>query len=184
MKTRFLTLILTIGCGALWAQDPVIAPIDRKLPEYTELKQHLLLTDAQVQSLSALLKTRQDAEQAIYTQIRQKQEAINNLLKAGSKDAVQIGQLTLDVYMLQKQLPVSGQPLRAAALNVLTAEQKNKLPTLTSALQLQTPAWEAVTLNLIDSPNSSDFHILPAVGTASSAGVEMLQNVVTAAPVR
>lgn len=184
MKTRFLTLILTIGGGALWAQEPVIAPIDRKLPEYTELKQHLSLTDAQVQSLSSLLKTRQDAEQAIYTQIRQKQEAINNLLKAGSKDATQIGQLTLDVYTLQKQLPISGQPLRGAALNVLTAEQKNKLPTLATALQLQTTAWQAVTLNLIDSPSSGDFYILPAVGANSTAGVETLQNVVTAAPVR
>jgi hypothetical protein len=79
-----------------------------------------------------------------------KQTAINNLIASGSNDALQVGQLTLDINNLRKQLLTSGAPFRDQALAVLTPDQKNKLTGLTNALQLQPAAYQAINLNLID----------------------------------
>jgi hypothetical protein len=46
-------------------------------------------------------------------------------------------------------------------LAVLTPAQKTKLPALTEALQLQSTAWQAIELGMIDNPNVPDIRMLP-----------------------
>ena len=121
-------------------------------PVFNELKAYLALTDAQVQSLQSVQNTWNQAQQAIYTQISDKYQQVYTLLNSGNGTAVQIGQLMLDIQALQKQLPVSNGPFKTQALAVLTPDQKTKLGGLAQALQLDTPAWQAVSLLLIDAP--------------------------------
>ena len=124
-------------------------------PNYTALKTYLNLTDSQLQSLENVQNSRNQAVQAIYSQISQKYMALNSLLSSGAGTAVQLGQFLLDIQALQKQLPTTDTPYKTQARNVLTADQTAKLPMLSQALQLQTTAWQAIGLLLIDSPTPS-----------------------------
>src|SRR5262245_4937376 len=147
MKNRFLACILLIAPALLSGQDK-----STMLPAqvYNDIKAYLSLTDAQLQSLQAIQDSRSQAQQAIYNQISQKYTTLNQLLEAGNASAVQVGQLLLDINALQKQTTGNDGPYKTQALNVLTADQKAKLPKLTEALQLQPAAGQAGMLLLID----------------------------------
>jgi len=121
-------------------------------PYFTDVKVYLSLTDAQMQSLQSIYDSRNQGYQNIYTQISQKNTTLYQLLEAGTASAAQLGQLLLDIQALQKQLPLSDGPYKSQALNVLTADQKAKLPKLSEALQLQSAAGQAGMLLLIDTP--------------------------------
>src|SRR5262249_50662217 len=117
-----------------------------------DLKAFLNLNDTQVNVLLNVQKSQQQATQLIYQQINQKQQQLNALLESGSTNAAVIGQLTIDINLLRKQLPVKGEPYRSEALAVLAVDQRAKLAMLVNALQLGPAASEAVNLNLIDRP--------------------------------
>jgi hypothetical protein len=150
--------LIYLLAGAIAATTSLCAQIISPLPPVpapnTALIQYLGLSDTQMQALQDVQKNRAAASQAIYKQISDKQTAINNLIVAGSNDALQIGQLTLDINSLRKQLLTAGAPFREPALAVLTQDQKNKLSGLTNALQLQSAAYQAIGLNLIDQVNA------------------------------
>ena len=148
MKSIYLIAAAIAGTTLLCAQ--VVTPLPPIPAPNTALMQYLGLTDAQVQALQDVQKNRNAANQAIYKQINDKQVAINSLIAAGSNDALQVGQLTLDINNLRKQLLTSGAPFREQALAVLTPDQKNKLSGLTTALQLQPAVYQAINMNLID----------------------------------
>jgi Spy/CpxP family protein refolding chaperone len=168
-------LILAVGGAALLsAQDssltvPVIYP-PPVLEPVQPLRQYLNLTAAQVSALQEVQKSRQTAEQAVYEEMRQKYQALENLLASGSTDYQQIGRINVELRQLQKKLPVSGEPYRTRALAVLSPDQRTKLPALANALQLQWPANDAVFWNLLDRPETpgGDPRILPAPGPAES----------------
>ena len=132
----------------------VTLPAPLPMLQFGQLKTYLNLSDAQLQALIDILNSRNTAQQDIYKQISDKQSKLNALLQAGTSDAMLVGQLTLDINSLRKQLPIPTTTYRAAALKVLTADQAAKLPALAAALQLQQPAWQAITLDLIDAPAS------------------------------
>ena len=150
-----LSQAIAIGClmvplvtGQIGMPTPTpIAP-----PVYTQLKAFLNLSDAQVQSLIQIQTNRAAAQQAIYKQINDKQNQLNLLLNQGTSDALSVGQLEIDINNLRKQLPLPNSSYRTSALAVLTLEQTAKLADLVRAMQLQQPAWQAVTLDLIDPP--------------------------------
>jgi Spy/CpxP family protein refolding chaperone len=119
---------------------------------FEALKEYLGLTTFQVEQLVQILQEKTQAAQEIYRQISLKQAELNNLLNSGSRDVNRIGQLTLDIHTLRIQAPPSNSEYRQRALAVLTADQKLKLSALEQALRLNTPAYQAVTLNLIDPP--------------------------------
>ncbi len=148
MKSLYLFFSAILGTSLLSAQ--IVSPLPPIPAPSTALKQYLGLSDTQMQALLDLQKSRAAADQAIYKQINEKQMAINSLLAAGSNDTLQIGQLTLDIYNLRKGLPTSGTQFRDPALAILTPDQRNRLPALTAALQLQQAAYQAIGLNLID----------------------------------
>lgn len=159
MKKVILTSLFLIA-GAAQAQipadPPVILPV-RPAPYAQDLTKYLGLSAAQVLSLSSIADARMQASQAIYKQIADKQIALNALLASGSNDALTIGQLSIDIRNLQKQAQPTAEPWRTQALAVLTAEQKNKLPALTAAIELQNAAWQAVNLDLLDGPSLVPF---------------------------
>jgi hypothetical protein len=148
MKPIHLLASVIAGTTLLCAQ--IVTPLPPIPAPNTALIQYLGLSDSQMQSLQDVQKSRNAANQAIYKQMGDNQTALNNLIASGSNDALQIGQLTLDINNLRKQLQTSGAPFRDQALAVLTPDQKNKLTGLTNALQLQTAAYQAINLNLID----------------------------------
>ena len=119
---------------------------------FAQLKAYLNLADAQVQALQAIQVNRNNAQQAIYKQINEKQMQLNALLGQGTSDALAVGQLEIDINNLRKQLPLPNSSYRTQARAVLDPGQTAKLPGLISALQLQLPAWQAITLDLIDAP--------------------------------
>jgi len=151
MKLIYLLASAIAGTALLGAQ--IVTPLPPIPAPNSALIQYLGLSDAQVQALQDVQKSRNAANQAIYKQIGDKQMAINNLIASGSTDALQIGQLTIDINNLRKQLQTSGAPFHDQALAVLTPDQKNKLTGLTNALQLQPAAYQAINLNLIEQPN-------------------------------
>lgn len=121
-------------------------------PDSSELKQYLGLTDAQLKTLQSIQQQRQEAAQKVYEQINQKRQALSELLRTNSRDALRIGQLTLEINDLQKQATQPAEPHRSQALAALTQDQRSKLAPLGSALQLGPTAHQAVYLNLLDSP--------------------------------
>jgi hypothetical protein len=152
MKSIHYLAAAVAGTIVLCAQ--IITPLPPIPAPNSALIQYLGLTDAQLQALQDNQKNQNAASQGIYKQISDKQTSINNLIASGSNDALQIGQLTLDIGNLRKQLLTVGAPFREPALAVLTPDQKNKLPALTAALQLQSAGYQATSLNLIDPVNS------------------------------
>ena len=151
MKSINLLAGIIAGTTLLCAQ--IVTPLPPIPAPNTALMQYLGLSDGQMQALQDVQKNRNAANQAIYKQMGDKQTAINSLIASGSNDALQVGQLTLDINNLRKQLLTSGAPFRDQALAVLTPDQKNKLTGLTNALQLQPAAYQAINLNLIDQLN-------------------------------
>lgn len=141
-----------VAIGLLRAQIPGLVPVAPPAPVFTQLKLYLNLNDAQLQSLLDNLAQRTTAQQAIYKQINQKQLQLSALLAQGTSDVLAVGQLEIDINNLRRQLPVPNSSFRDAALAVLTPDQKSKLANLVSALQLQQPASQAITLDLIDAP--------------------------------
>src|SRR5579864_9541574 len=102
MRSMYFLAGVLAGTTFLGAQ--IVSPLPPIPAPNTALIQYLGLTDSQVQALQGVQSNRNAANQAIYKQISDKQSAINNLIAAGSNDALQIGQLTIDINNLRKQL--------------------------------------------------------------------------------
>ncbi len=151
MRVHFLTPILLAAAALMPAQDKeaTILPY----PYYNDVKQYLGLTDAQTQSLETILRNRNQAQQAIWSQTAEKNRQLYQLLESGTGSAAQIGQLMLDIRNLEKQIPALDAPYRTQALNVLTADQKTKLVKLDEALKLQPTASQAAMLLLLEYPS-------------------------------
>ena len=143
--------ILLITSTVVEAQvASVLPPVPT--PAYSQLNAYLNLSDTQLQSLEDIYKSRLTAQQAIYQQISAKQKQLNQLLAGGTTDAATVGQLMIDIHNLQQQAATPSSTYRDQALKVLSVDQAAKLTALVTALQLQQAAYQAITLNLIDSP--------------------------------
>ena len=161
MTKRILALAV-LSVSSLLAQEPTNMILPVVPQQWDQLKQYLVLTDAQVASLQQIRENRLQQERAIYTQISEKHRQMYALLQQGSNDAATIGRLMVESNNLSRQLPLKGDTYRTEVLAVLTPAQKTKLPTLTEALKLQAAAWQATELNMIDNPNIPDIRMLPA----------------------
>src|SRR5580700_8439388 len=102
MKSIYLLTSIITGTTMLSAQ--VVTPLPPIPAPSSALVQYLGLSAAQLQALQDIQKSQTSANQAIYKQISDKQTEINNLIAAGSNDALTIGQLTIDINNLRKQL--------------------------------------------------------------------------------
>lgn len=152
MRLHFLAAVIFLTITPVRAQIGIFSMPTPPQSPFTQLKAYLNLTDAQVQALQSIQVSRNNAQQAIYKQINEKQMQLNALLSEGTSDALTVGQLEIDINNLRKQLPLPNSSYRTQALAVLDPGQTAKLAGLISALQLQLPAWQAITLDLIDAP--------------------------------
>jgi hypothetical protein len=158
MKLRFLAPVFLFMPALIHAQKGTeLSLIPPQV--FAEVKQYLGLTDTQMQSLQTIQDSRSRSLQSLYEQIGQKNQALYQLLSSDTGTAAQIGQLMLDIRMIEKQIPLADGPFKTQSLNVLTPEQKAKLPKLVEAASLQPAAGEAASLLLIDWPQ---YRILPA----------------------
>jgi len=130
---------------------------------FDAVKQNLGLTDFQIEQLVKIMQEKSAALLETYKQIGAKEAEMQNLLKSGSQDANRIGQLMIEIYKLRTQPLSANNQYRQRALAVLTADQKVKLSLLEQALLLNTPAYQAATLNLIDGPAAQLLPALPGV---------------------
>ena len=167
MTLRFLTTLLLLGPALLPGQ--IKTTLVNPGPSYAELKQYLNLTDAQLQSLQSIQDSRNRSTQNIYDQISQKYDALYQLQNSDSATAAQLGQFLVDIRNLQKQLPLNDGPYKTQSLNVLTADQKTKLPKLSEALQLQNTAGQAGMLLLIDYAGYIGYPLTMMAGTSPAA---------------
>lgn len=158
-KNAALIGVFLLAAALLPAQEIGIEPPYIAVPPHLELKAYLNLTDAQVLAIQQVQKDREAAQRAVYKQIEEKQRTLNFLMESGSRDALQIGQLMIDIATLQKEVPKTGS-YRESALAILTPDQKAKLPGLVTVLLQQSIAWQAVNWNLIDAPGQP-IRILP-----------------------
>jgi Spy/CpxP family protein refolding chaperone len=131
----------------------------------------LTLTDTQVRALTDVQNRKGEAERVIYQQLAEKERALSELLNNNSNDALRIGQLMVEINQIRKKLPINGEPYRSDALNVLTVDQKAKLPALVNAMKLQSAGWQAISLNLIDSPEQQPIPLdaVSGIGTLRPA---------------
>ena len=178
MKRVIATLLFAMSTTV--AQNPESLAILPRVPQqWDELRQYLVLSDAQVSTLEQIMKNRSQAEQQIYLQISEKERQMYGLLQQGSNDAGTIGRLMVEINNLRRQLPLSGGPYRTQALAAINDAQKAKVAALVEALKLQSPAWQAVQLNLMDSPHVPDARILPypmpspSLGATAEAGINV-----------
>lgn len=161
MKSTLIALILTVS--ASFAQEVSILPYPGPIGPYEDLKKQLALTDTQMTALTNIARAKSEAQSALYRQMNEKSQALNNLLNSNSTEAARIGQFMIEINQLRRQT-VPTEPYRSQALNLLTTEQKQKLPALVQALQLASAAYQATSLNLIDHPSVPSPRYLPAAG--------------------
>lgn len=174
MSFKKITLAVA-GCAALMAGQAAYAqPNGTSVPTifpppaqaFDEVKQHLGLSDAQLATLRQILEQKDKALQDHWKKVMDKQTELNNLLQANSTDAVRIGQLTIEIHNFRKQqAPDNNALYRQQALAVLTPDQRTKLVPLDQALKLNQPAYQAVSLSLIEPPPPGLPRILPADGS-------------------
>ena len=160
MRRVIATLLFAMSSTV--AQNPDDLSIMPRIPQqWDELRQYLVLSDAQLSTLEQIMRNRSQAEQQIYLQISEKERQMYTLLQQGSNDAGTIGRLMVEINNLRRQLPLSGGTYRTQALAAINDAQKAKVAALVEALKLQSPAWQAVQLNLMDNPHVPDARILP-----------------------
>jgi len=123
---------------------------------YAALKEALALSDAQVQQLMEVQRSRQTANQAVYQQIAARQKQLTETMNSGNPDAFTVGQLEIDLANLRKQV-ASTAALHDQALAVLDSAQRAKLADLQNALKLQPAAQQAVGMGLIQPPSQTQF---------------------------
>src|SRR3990170_1397458 len=137
MRRMLLTIAiaLTIATLALAqrgrGESPFGEPGQRGMrPDRTAvLKTALNLTDAQVDAIKALMKTRDDRAQSIMSDIQNKRQSLNALLDAASPNAVDIGNAALAVRAAEKKMAAERDWFIAELKKLLTGEQQQKLDT-------------------------------------------------------
>jgi hypothetical protein len=165
-----------VGSTPIAPGPPVTMPPSAPFPD---LQKYLNLTDAQVAALVGIQQQQQQAFTQVYQQLSQKEQTLQTLLQASSPNALSIGQTMIDLQNLQKQVSqIGAEPYHTQALAVLNANQTALLANLTSALQLQNTAYQAVSAMLLLYPQSVGISILtpgkaisaPAIGAAFGPG--------------
>jgi Spy/CpxP family protein refolding chaperone len=168
-------LFATLLTGGLWAQSTLPAPgfaiggpypPGAKFPgnSYTALKTFLALTDDQVTQLQTVQQAKFTAIGKVQNDIQTKELALQQLLSQSSQDANAIGTLMVESQNLQKSIANVSKPFHDQALAVLTPDQVKKLAALSDALKFAPTAYEAVGLDLIESPNGG---VIGMVGPAN-----------------
>ncbi len=146
MRNVTLAFLPLVAMGAALAQGPMGpgAPA-----AFSELKQYLGLTDAQVQQMQQARQQMHSNFQTLATQIREKRQALSTQLDSGTADAAAVGRTVLEIQALHKQQLQARETLRQNVTALLTAEQKTKLKNLEQTAELMAPVRQAMALGLL-----------------------------------
>ena len=133
MKTK---LIPMLAACLLFLSIPIQAqePLPDKVLEAVQT--FLELDDLQLQDLVTLRDNHLLAIEPLKTQIREVQQAQNELLQSDSPDPAAVGGNVLQLRALHQQLREAERSFRESALVLLTDEQKRKVGQVQRALRL------------------------------------------------
>lgn len=126
---RFL---LGLTAAVLMAQ-PTSRPGAEGAPGIAAAKTYLGLSDQQVQQLVQFRREEQQILQPIRERMREKAQALGTARQAANPDPTTVGQLTLDLQNLRKEVAAVNEAYHAKALALLDSAQKQKLDELVAA---------------------------------------------------
>jgi hypothetical protein len=129
---RIHRFILGLTAAVLMAQ-PTPRPGMEGAPGIAAVKAYLGLSDQQVQQLVQLRREEQQILQPLGEQMREKAQARREALQAANPNPTAIGQLTLDLQNLRKQIADVNEAYHAKALALVDSAQKEKLDELVAA---------------------------------------------------
>jgi Spy/CpxP family protein refolding chaperone len=147
--TLFLcAVLLTVG-AAVWAQpghgwgpgrmgahgDPAAHAAER----LARLTQVLSLTTAQQAAAKQLQDKLQTTVQPLFTEAREKHEAIREALDSNNADAAEIGQLMIDAHKIGGQMRAAHDEFEKAFTALLTPEQAAKFKALQDKREARGP---------------------------------------------
>jgi len=147
LKQTLLSLTLMAAAVAQPPGGPGAAA-----PEFTDIKSHLSLSDAQLASIRQAGDTARAANRTVRQQIAEKQTALNGVITNGSTDAAAIGRAMLEIAALRKMMDSNTTKAHEQALSFLSADQKTKLKTLEDAEKLREEIGQAHALELLAAP--------------------------------
>jgi Spy/CpxP family protein refolding chaperone len=165
MRHKILFLMF-LSAMMLWAQaQPLPRPgAGGQAQGIAALKKALDLTDQQIQQLTQLRREEAQILQPLRTQIQEKNQALKEALASPNPDPSVVGNLTLELRNLRRQVQETNKMYHEKALAILTPEQRTKVENMGVASRRMAqmgPALRAATaLNLI----------LPPAATAPAAG--------------
>ena len=137
--------------GLAGAQEPRQRPNRRPSPDEA-VKTILDLSEAQLQELKDLRNSVNEQRRASATEIRRLQQSQRELLQQSPPDAVALADILVQQQSLRQQLQDESKAFRDAAMNLLTASQKEKVEQIQEALQLVRDVPPLVQFGLIEGP--------------------------------
>ena len=152
-----LKQLAALGASALFfvslagAQDSPLQRPPRPSPGEA-LKTILDLSDAQLQELKDLRESATAQRQEHATEIRRLQQRQRELLQTSPPDATALADVLVGQQNLRQQIQNEATAFREAALNLLTASQKEKVQQIQEALQLVRAAGPLAAFGLIEGP--------------------------------
>jgi hypothetical protein len=136
--------------GMAAAQDRPQRP-PRPSPDEA-VKTILDLSDAQLQELKDLRASVAAQRQDHATEIRRLRDRQQELLQVSPPDATALADILVQQENLRKQIEDENKAFRDAALNLLTASQKEKVQAVQDALELVRSAGPLAQFGLIEGP--------------------------------
>lgn len=121
-------------------------------PPIDAVKTYLSLTDSQISGFDAIRKTAQTAAQPIIEQLRPKEQALREAMRANPVNATTVASIQTEINTLRTQLDKIQSDAQAQMAATLGTDQKAKLATLTAAAALHEQIQGASMLGLIDGP--------------------------------
>lgn len=153
MQLKQLTALAACAlffAGVAGAQEPSDV---RRRPSPAEALQTILdLSDAQLQELKDLRASVREQRRGNRTELRRLQQAQQELLQASPPDAAALADILIQRHNLRQQIEEQNNAYREAALNLLTASQKEKVQQIQDALQLVRQAGPLAAFGLIEGP--------------------------------
>jgi len=143
-------MLTTALAASLLAQPPAGGPGPKQMrPNQDQIKDHLNLSDSQIQTLEQIRRQTMDAIRPLMQQIGEKHGALNDLMQKGGADPATVGKLVLEIDALQKSISQKQSSATDEARNSLTADQRAKLKALDDVRKAMPAIDQATALNLL-----------------------------------
>lgn len=119
-------------------------------PPVDAAKTYLALTGSQIAGLDAIRQTVRTAAEPIIEQIRPKEQALREAMRATPVDATKVAAIQTEINALRAQLEKIEASARDQMTATLSPDQKAKLATLTAAAALREEIQGALMLGLVE----------------------------------